>query len=115
MAASFPLSRPITSPRAAFPFFERFQRNEQPCGVRRDPSPSAASGEAHHVGDVRVGLDDFHHLPQLPAHGLEGYGLVRLNVAADTSRVLLGKEAFGNDNEQGDVDPHREYRQRKHE
>ena len=57
----------------------------------------AASGEALHVIDGRILLNDANHFVQLFPHGREGNVLVSHNHAADTAGILLREEAFRHD------------------
>ena len=95
---------------------QRLQRHVGRSGVGlRRGAASARSGEADDVLDRRVALNDRHHLLELLAHEVEGNALIGDEAGDHPAGVLLGKEAFRDDDDQPDVEGDRSEQGQEHQ
>ncbi len=84
-----------------FALIQRLQRDIDEAAV----GGALAAGEAHHVLDAGVGLDDADGLLHGLAHGVERGVLRTLQAAHGGAVVLLREEALGDPDQAEDVEP----------
>ena len=97
------------------PLRQWFERDEQPALIGRAAAASSSTGKTTQVLNVRIPLDNLDKAEQLVRHGLKGNILRSLRGAAEHTGVLLGKESFGHDGEQIEVECHRHQQDAQHE